>query len=59
MASSTVTPKDRERRRQRTGLIILAATIFLLVTIVSSQQAFNLTFLRPTTSEQTLIFSAL
>jgi hypothetical protein len=59
MAGTTPNPKDRERRRQRTGLIILAATIFLLVTIVSSQQAFNLTFLRPTTSEQTLIFSAL
>jgi nitrogen fixation/metabolism regulation signal transduction histidine kinase len=59
MATSAPNPKDRERRRQRTGLIVLAATIFLLVTIVSSQQAFNLTFLRPTTSEQTLIFSAL
>jgi two-component system nitrogen regulation sensor histidine kinase NtrY len=46
-------------RRRKTGIIILASIIFLLVTIVSSQQAFNLTFLRPTTSEQTLIFSAL
>ncbi len=59
MSTSAQNPKDRERRRQRTGLIALAAIIFLLVTIVSSQQAFNLTFLRPTTSEQTLIFSAL
>jgi nitrogen fixation/metabolism regulation signal transduction histidine kinase len=57
MTSPAENPKDR--RRQRTGLIVLAAIIFLLVTIVSSQQAFNLTFLRPTTSEQTLIFSAL
>ena len=59
MSTAAPNPKDRERRRQKTGLIVLAATIFLLVTIVSSQQAFNLTFLRPTTSEQTLIFSAL
>ena len=59
MSAPEPNPKERERRRQRTGLIALAATIFLLVTIVSSQQAFNLTFLRPSTSEQTLIFSAL
>src|SRR5512143_2083671 len=59
MATTAPNPRERERRRQKTGLIVLAAIIFLLVTIVSSQQAFNLTFLRPTTSEQTLIFSAL
>jgi two-component system, NtrC family, nitrogen regulation sensor histidine kinase NtrY len=59
MAMPAPNPKLTERRRRRTGLIILAAIIFLLVTIVSSQQAFNLTFLRPSTSEQTLIFSAL
>lgn len=56
MADAASNPKDR---RRKTGIIILASIIFLLVTIVSSQQAFNLMFLRPTSSEQTLIFSAL
>ncbi len=57
--SDTAKSSDTEKRRRRTGLIALAIAIFLLFTIVSSQQAFDLTFLRPTTSEQTLIFSAL
>lgn len=46
-------------RRRRTALIVLAIIIFLLLLVVSSQQAFDLPFLRPTSSEQTLIFSAL
>ncbi|MGZ4824349.1 MAG: hypothetical protein ACXVZT_06995, partial [Terriglobales bacterium] len=37
----------------------MAIIIFLLLLVVSSQQAFDLPFLRPTSSEQTLIFSAL
>ena len=57
MADTSSNPK--EHRRRKTGIIVLASIIFLLVTVVSSQQAFNLMFLRPTTSEQTLIFSAL
>jgi len=47
------------RRRRRTAIIALAVGIFLLFAIVSSQQAFDLTFLRPNTTEQTLIFAAL
>ena len=38
---------------------MLAVVIFLLFVITSSQQAFDLTFLRPNTTEQTLIFAAL
>jgi len=58
--SSASTNPTRPGSRQRKGAIIaLAISIFLLFTIVSSQQAFDLTFLRPTSSEQTLIFSAL
>jgi two-component system nitrogen regulation sensor histidine kinase NtrY len=49
----------RAPRRRRTLIIVLAIAIFLLFTVVSSQQAFNLTFLRPDTSEQTLVFAAL
>jgi len=54
-------PKKREPlgdRHRRTLILVLAIAIFLLFALVFSQQAFNLT-LRPTTSEQTLIFAAL
>ena len=57
-ANAPIRPEGKSRRR-KTAIIILAIAIFLLFFIVSSQQAFNLTFMRPTTSEQTLIFSAL
>lgn len=46
--------------RGRRGLVIgLGAAIFLLLLVLVSQQAFNLTFLRPDSSQQTLIFTAL
>ena len=57
--STTAPIRPRKKSRRKTPIIILAIAIFLLFFIVSSQQAFNLTFMRPTTSEQTLIFSAL
>lgn len=44
----------------RRGLVIgLGIAIFLLLLVLVSQQAFNLTFLRPDSSQQTLIFTAL
>ena len=46
-------------RRRRTVLATLAAVILLLFALVGSQTAFNLTFLRPSSSEQTLLFAAL
>ena len=46
-------------RRSKAGLIALAIAVFLLFFVVSSQQAFDLTFLRPSSNEQILIFSAL
>jgi nitrogen fixation/metabolism regulation signal transduction histidine kinase len=49
-----------EAERHRRGLIIvLAVLIFLLFMIIFSQQAFNLTFLRPNSNQQTLILAAL
>ena len=45
--------------RRKTGVIILLAVVVLLFVALASQTAFNLTFLRPETSEQTLLFSAL
>ena len=56
MASS---PKPEADRHRRGPVIALAISIFLLFGIVFSQQAFNLTFLRPNSSEQTMIFAAL
>ncbi len=40
-------------------MLVLGISIFVLFALVFSQAAFNLTFLRPTTSEQTLIYTAL
>ncbi len=55
-ANSSKNEPDRSRR----GLIIsLAIGIAVLFFIIFSQQAFNLTFLRPNNNQQTLIFSAL
>jgi len=54
-------PKKREQsgdRHRRTLILVLGIAIVLLFALVFSQQAFNLT-LRPTTSEQALIFVAL
>jgi nitrogen fixation/metabolism regulation signal transduction histidine kinase len=55
-AGSSKTEPERNRR----GLIIgLAIGIAILFLIIFSQQAFNLTFLRPDSNQQTLIFAAL
>jgi two-component system nitrogen regulation sensor histidine kinase NtrY len=52
-------PSGSAPGRRRTIIFVLALAIFLLFTIVFSLQAFNLSFLGPTTSQQTLIFAAL
>jgi hypothetical protein len=52
-------PKPEAPRRRRALIIVLAVVIFLLFLFIFSQQAFNLTFLRPDSNEQTLIFAAL
>jgi two-component system nitrogen regulation sensor histidine kinase NtrY len=62
-ASSRVPPDPKKReetgdRHRRTLILVLGIAIFLLFALVFSQQAFNLT-LRPTTSEQALIYGAL
>ncbi len=51
-------PTNRQAERRKVVLILLALGTFLLMAVVFSQTAFNLTFLRPSTSEQTLIFAA-
>jgi two-component system nitrogen regulation sensor histidine kinase NtrY len=53
-------PKRNDSPRpRRATLVLLAIIIFLLFGVIFSQAAFNLTFLRPDTSEQTLVFAAL
>ncbi len=47
------------KRPRRITLVLLALAIFLLFGIVFSQAAFNLTFLRPDTLGQTLVFAAI
>jgi len=47
------------RNRKRVVVILLAIVVFLLLTLAFAQQAFNLPFLRPDTSGQTLAFAAL
>ena len=58
---SPVTPPNRpDQKRSRTPAIVgLSIAIFLLFAVIFSQATFNLTFLQPDTSEETLIFAAL
>ena len=58
MPPSAPTRKPAPRRR-KLALVLLAVAIFFLFLVVFSQQAFDLTFLRPTSAEQTLILAAL
>jgi len=58
---SPVTPPNRpDHKRSRTPAIVgLSIAVFLLFATIFSQATFNLTFLQPDTSEETLIFAAL
>jgi two-component system, NtrC family, nitrogen regulation sensor histidine kinase NtrY len=58
---SPVAPPTRpDKNRSRTPAIVgLSIAIFLLFAVIFSQATFNLTFLQPDTSEETLIFAAL
>src|SRR6516164_9371468 len=58
---SPVSPPIRpEKNRSRTPAIVaLSIAIFLLFAVIFAQATFNLTFLQPDTSEETLIFAAL
>ncbi len=58
VSPDTPKPAPERKSRRRTVIILLAIAVFVLFLLVFSQQAFNLTFLRPNTSEQTLIFAA-
>jgi nitrogen fixation/metabolism regulation signal transduction histidine kinase len=51
--------EDSRRQRRRTAVVLLAIPAFFLLTVLFSQQAFNLSFLRPDSSSQALVFAAL
>src|ERR1035441_91296 len=58
--SPFTTPTRAEPKRSRTPAIVgLSIAVFLLFGVIFSQATFNLTFLQPDTSEETLIFAAL
>lgn len=59
MAAKNPTRAAEGISSRRKAIILLAAGIFLLLAILVSQAAFNLTFLSPTSNQQTLIFAAL
>ena len=53
-------PTRSDQKRSRTPAIVgLSIAVFLLFAVIFSQATFNLTFLQPDTSEETLIFAAL
>ncbi|MGZ4815712.1 MAG: ATP-binding protein [Terriglobales bacterium] len=58
MSAEFANPKQ-QRHKRRTLVILLAIPAFLAFTFLFSQQAFNLAFLRPDSSSQTLVFAAL
>ncbi len=58
--SPTTSPTWAGQKRSRTPAIVgLSIAVFLLFGVIFSQATFNLTFLQPDTSEETLIFAAL
>jgi len=57
-APRPIRPLEQRRRRPAAILLLIAGTV-LVFGIVFSQSWFNLAFLRPNTSEQTLAFAAL
>ena len=59
MAGPTPTRPAEKTSSRRKAIILLGAGIFLLLAILVSQAAFNLTFLSPSSNQQTLIFAAL
>ena len=56
-SNSTSRPPQKPNRTP--AIVALSICIFLLFAVIFSQAAFNLTFLQPDTSEETLIYAAL
>ncbi len=58
MAPAPTTSPEKTSQRKR-AIILLAISVFLLLVILVSQTAFDLTFLRPGTNQEIVVFAAL
>jgi PAS domain S-box-containing protein len=59
VASVQQNPGSSSKSRRTSGVIALLVIVVLLFVALASQTAFNLKFLNPETSQQTLVFAAL
>src|SRR5208283_5136868 len=58
MLPSTPTIRAKQKRNRTPAIVALCICLFFLFAIIFAQATFNLTFLQPDTSEETIIFSA-
>ena len=58
MAESTSIPPPKQSHRKQV-IILLAISVFLLLAVLVSQTAFDLTFLRPGNNQDIVVFAAL
>jgi len=58
MLPSTPTIRPKQKSNRTPAIVALSICIFFLFGIIFAQATFNLTFLQPDTSEETLIFAA-
>lgn len=58
MLPSTPPIRPKQKPNRTPALIVLSVCIFFLFAIILAQATFNLTFLQPDTSEETIIFAA-
>jgi nitrogen fixation/metabolism regulation signal transduction histidine kinase len=58
MLPSTPTTRPKAKRNRTPAIVALSICIFFLFAIIFAQATFNLTFLQPDTSEETIIFAA-
>ena len=59
MSPVAATTRPEHKRSRTPAIVALSIAVFLLFAVIFSQATFNLTFLQPDTSEETLIFAAL
>ena len=58
MLPSTPTVRPKRKPNRTPAIVALSVCIFFLFAIIFAQATFNLTFLQPDTSEETIIFAA-
>src|SRR5271166_1726050 len=58
MLPSTPTIRPKQKPNRTPAIVALSLCIFFLFAIIFAQATFNLTFLQPDTSEETIIFAA-